>query len=44
MNEATTSAERAAPGRDEVVGVARGMATAVAPESGITDVQTAILR
>jgi hypothetical protein len=44
VTKATTSAERAAPGRDEVVGVARGMATAVAPESGITDVQATILR
>jgi hypothetical protein len=32
------------PGFDEVVGVARGIATAVAPASGITAVQAALLR
>lgn len=44
MNEPTTSTDRSPPGRDEVIGVARGMATAVAPRSGITDVQATILR
>ena len=40
----TAKTEVAAPGRDEVLGVARGMATAVAPQFGITPVQATILR
>jgi hypothetical protein len=43
MSDAAT-AELSLPGHDEVVAVARGMATAVAPNSGITDAQAAILR
>jgi hypothetical protein len=44
MSDLTTNTELSPPGRDEVVGVARGMATAVAPQSGITAVQATILR
>ena len=44
MSEAPPSADVTIPGRDEVVAVACGMATAVAPSSGITNAQAAILR
>jgi hypothetical protein len=44
MSETPTSTDRSPPGRDEVVAVACGMATAVAPDSGITAAQAAILR
>ena len=44
MSEASPSADVTTPGRDEVVAVACGMATAVAPSSGITNAQAAILR
>ena len=46
----TTSADSLAeydlspPGDEEVIAVSRGMATAVAPESGLTDVQAPLLR
>ena len=38
------AAPASTPARDEVMSVARGMATAVAPETGITHAQAAILR
>ncbi len=44
MTETSASTHLSPPGRDEVVAVARGMATAVAPGSGITNAQAAILR
>jgi len=44
MREAHMDTDPSPPGLDEVVGVARGMATAVAPEQGITETQAAILR
>jgi hypothetical protein len=44
MTEATTSTDLSQPDRDEVVAVARGMATAVAPDSGLTTAQAMILR
>jgi hypothetical protein len=44
MNEENVGVDVSPPGRDEVVAVARGMATAVAPEGGITNVQATILR
>jgi hypothetical protein len=44
MSERTASRDFSPPGREEVVGVARGMATAVAPAGGITEVQATILR
>jgi len=44
MSEPTTSRDLPTPGFDEVLGVARGMASAVAPASGITEVQATILR
>ena len=44
MSEVATSSNVSPPERDEVLAVARGMATAVAPNSGITNAQAAILR
>jgi len=43
MSEAVASANVSPPERDEVLAVACGMATAVAPSSGITNAQAAIL-
>jgi hypothetical protein len=44
MDSKHAAAASSSPPRDEVISVARGMATAVAPESGITRAQGAILR
>lgn len=44
MTASSTGVERVDADPDEVLHVARGIATAVAPESGLTDVQASLLR
>jgi hypothetical protein len=44
VTETTGALDRAAPSPDEVLTVGRAIATAVAPQAGLTDTQVAVLR